>query len=410
MKPSTAWEIIQPRAILRQLKSCFSRSGRRRYGPLLLYGFIRAEYAHRWQDNLFWMSPRSHTLREFAARLGVDLRTVRGSWQTLVAGRYLVEKEARPDGLTSKHDSCRMQYLPKGARVFQLMELERSANEDGIMDKYQGVILARRDLSDLAKVLFILISSLHHSNGSLDDRCKPEVWYATVLGTQRTRIAEALAQLRAINAVHVTARRRESDHYKAPSLIEPMPASLWLPDRKLQKADISSSILCHSAVIQTKSGHEIIQKADLNFAKSGHEPEQNPYNSEFFASEFPDPEIYDQEISDIALVTTLRTTNAQKPQLEKDSEPPAAAELAPTALSEPKARDRAYDQRLLEQYGKAMRLTETQLLTITGHTETTYTEVPESNCAELMARVSILYRELQSSHLNRYMTRREVHV
>ena len=135
MKPPTAWEIIQPRAILRQLKSRFSRSGRRRYGPLLLYSLIRAEYAHRWQDNLFWMSPRSHTLREFAARLGVDLRTVRGSWQTLVTGQYLVEKDARPDGLTSRHDACRMQYLPKGARVFQLMELERSANEDGIMDK-----------------------------------------------------------------------------------------------------------------------------------------------------------------------------------------------------------------------------------------------------------------------------------
>jgi hypothetical protein len=395
MKPPTAWEIIQPRAILRQLKSCFSRSGRRRYGPLLLYSLIRAEYAHRWQDNLFWMSPRNHTLREFAARLGVDLRTIRGSWQTLVAGRYLVEKEATPDGLTSKHDSCRVQYLPKGAQVFQLMELERTANEDGIMDKYQGAILARRDLSDLAKVLFILISSLHHSNGSLNDRCKPEAWYATVLGTQRTRIAEALAQLRAINAVHVTARRRESDHYKAPSLIEPMPSSLWLPDRKLQKADISSSILCHPALIQTKSGHEIEQNADLNFAKSGHETEQNPYNSEFSASEFPDPEIYDQEICDIALVTTLRTTNIQNSQLEKDSEPPPAAEIAPTALSELKPlRDRAYDQRLLEQYGKAMRLTETQLLTITGHTETTYTEVPESNCAELMARVSMLYREL----------------
>ena len=126
MKPATAWEIIQPRAILRQLKSRFSRSGRRRYGPLLLYSLIRAEYAHRWQDNLFWMSPRSHTLREFAARLGADLRTVRGSWQTLVAEQYLVEKEARPDGLTSRHDSCRMQYLPKGSRVFQLMELERT--------------------------------------------------------------------------------------------------------------------------------------------------------------------------------------------------------------------------------------------------------------------------------------------
>ncbi len=263
MKPPTAWEIIQPRAILRQLKSRFSRSGRRRYGPLLLYSLIRAEYAQRWQDNLFWVSPHSHTLREFAARLGADLRTVRGSWQTLVAGRYLVEKEAKPDGLTSRHDACRMQYLPKGARVFQLRELERGAHEDGIMDKYQGAILARRDLSDLAKVLFILISSLHHSNGSLYDRCKPEAWYATVLGTQRTRIAEALAQLRAINAVQVTARRRESDHYKAPSLIEPLPTNLWLPDRKLQKADISSSILCHPAVIQTKCGLEIEQKADM---------------------------------------------------------------------------------------------------------------------------------------------------
>jgi len=356
------------------------------------------------------MSPRNHTLREFAARLGVDLRTVRSSWQTLVAGRYLVEKEAKPDGLTSKHNSCRMQYLPKGARVFKLMELERSANEDGIMDKYQGAILARRDLSDLAKVLFILISSLHHSNGSLNDRCKPEVWYATVLGAHRSKIARALAQLRAINAVHVTARRRESDHYKAPSLIEPLPASLWLPGRKLQKGDISSSILSHPAVMQTKRGHEIKQNGDLNFAKWGLETQQNGDNSEFSASEFPDPEIYDQEICDITLVTTLPTTNIQNSQLEKDSEPPTAAEIAPTALSEPKARDRAYDQRLLEQYGKAMRLTETQLLTITGHTETTYTEVPESNCAELMARVSSLYRELQSSHLNRYMTRREVHI
>jgi hypothetical protein len=410
MKPPTAWEIIQPRAILRQLKSCFSCSGRRRYGPLLLYSLIRAEYAHRWQDNLFWMSPRNYTLREFAARLGVDLRTVRGSWQTLVAGQYVVEKDARPDGLTSKHDSCRMQYLPKGARVFQLMELEKSANEDGIMDKYQGAILARRDLSDLAKVLFILISSLHHSNGSINDRCKPEVWYATVLGAHRSKIARALAQLRAINAVHVTARRRESDHYKAPSLIEPLPASLWLPDRNLQKGDISPSILSHPAVIQTKRGHEIEQNGNLNFAKWGLETIQNGNNSELSASEFPDPEIYDQEICDIALVTTLPTTNIQNSQLEKDSEPPPAAERAPAALSEPKARDRAYDQRLLEQYGKAMRLTETQLLTITGHTETTYTEVPESNCAELMARVSVLYRELQCSHLNRYTTRREVHV
>src|SRR5215472_18490754 len=343
MKPPTAWEIIQPRAILRQLKSCFSRSGRRRYGPLLLYSLIRAEYAHRWQDNLFWMSPRSHTLREFATRLGVDLRTVRGSWQTLVAGRYLVEKDAKPDGLTSKHDSCRMQYLPKGSRVFQLMELERTANEDGIMDKYQGAILTRCDLSDLAKVLFILISSLHHSNGSLNDRCKPEAWYAAVLGTQRTRIAEALAQLRAINAVHVTARRRESDHYKAPSLIEPMPASLWLPDRNLQKGDISPSILSHPAVIQTKRGLEIEQNGDLNFAKWGLETIQNRDISEISASEFPAPEIYDQEISDIALVTILPTTNIQNSQLEKDSEPPAAAEIAPTALSELKSlRDRAY--------------------------------------------------------------------
>src|SRR5215470_233058 len=129
MKPPTAWEIIQPRAILRQLKSRFCRSGRRRYGPLLLYSLIRAEYAHHWHDNLFWMSPRSHTLREFATRLGADLRTVRGSWQTLVAGQYLVEKDIGPDGLTSRHDAGRVQYLPKEARVFQLVELEKSANE-----------------------------------------------------------------------------------------------------------------------------------------------------------------------------------------------------------------------------------------------------------------------------------------
>jgi len=184
---------------------------------------------------------------------------------------------------------------------------------------------------------------------------------------------------------------------------------LWLPDRKLQKADISSSLLCHPAVIQTKSGHEIIQIPDMNSAKSGHEIEQKTDNSEIHALESLAPEIYDQEICDIAIIITMRTANIQKPQLEKNTAPPTAAEIAPMALSEPKPRDRTYDQRLLEQYGKAMKLTEAQLLTITGRIETTYTEVPESNCAEFMARISMLYRELQCSHLNRHMIRREAH-
>ena len=90
--------IIQPRAIIRRLKSRFSRSGRRSYGPLLLYSLIRDEYAHRWQDNLFWMSPRGHTLREFAARLGADLRTIKkagiDSWNARLWSR--TQESPRP--------------------------------------------------------------------------------------------------------------------------------------------------------------------------------------------------------------------------------------------------------------------------------------------------------------------------
>jgi hypothetical protein len=156
-----------------------------------------------------------------------------------------------------------VQYLPKGAQVFRLLEVQHEAATDGISDKYDAAILARRDLSDLAKVLFIVVSSLHHSGASPIDRCKPGQWYATVLGTHRTRVVEALNQLRAINAVAVTHHRRESDHYKAPSLIEPLPSSFWLPDRKRQKPDLNSIVVDHSA----KSGLETIQNPDMKMSK-----------------------------------------------------------------------------------------------------------------------------------------------
>jgi hypothetical protein len=83
--------IIQPRAIIRRLKSRFKQSRRRAYGPLLLYSLIRAQYAGRWEHNCFWLGPHGRTLRDFADRLGCDLRTIKkagiGSWNARLQSR-----------------------------------------------------------------------------------------------------------------------------------------------------------------------------------------------------------------------------------------------------------------------------------------------------------------------------------
>jgi hypothetical protein len=218
---------IQPRSVFRTLKFVQGKTGRKAF---LLHCILRP-YSLAREGGKIWKT--SESIKRWAVQLGSDPRSVTKAFAELVKIRILVKSEADEDyrsgspSLRRRDDEELPQFVPAGAEIYELWEwnpdpeIPQSAHK--IQDKYERAILARRDLSDVAKGLFIILSSLHNSTHLPDARkCKTDGWFAHVLCVSERSIQAALARLRSINAIRTEARvhfgRRQANlHLVVPS-------------------------------------------------------------------------------------------------------------------------------------------------------------------------------------------------
>lgn len=221
------------------------RDGKRQ--ELKGYGLVYGVLRHQWGGKFFWQERKSLSERRLSFETGLDRRTVRRIWKVLKRDNWVAPAE--PDGYENKlgiyrNDSAKESYedgsccnvvsqfcpLPPGAEVYRIGE--PTGENSNAWDKFPRGILRRRDISERAKKLFILVCSL---KGARNGQCRAkQSFFAQQLRCHQPHVTRYLAELSSRNIVHVEYRYTAAHEYDI-SIVEPLPVACWSPDRRAIK-------------------------------------------------------------------------------------------------------------------------------------------------------------------------------